>query len=272
MAYKMIPNYQYGSCTIVDTDNKLTIHRIDRKIDNDNDTYITLWNEKDVDIQDTDKLLSEFTDYSCDINVKYKYRVNYGVDNTNGIEIADVSPEFDYEDIILYDNTKDGGAQLIRFNPTISSLKRNQSESITATLGSKYPIVRRNGDMDYYTFSLGGLISTLALKENYKNESQRTLEERDFRKQFVDALCDGKIKLFKSGPEGMMLVRVTGVSLTPETKLGRDIYSFTAIVTEVAEATITNMRKFNILSPSFKYFTVKIDREEDSNIYFVVRG
>ena len=104
-------------------------------------------------------------------------------------------------------------------------------------------------------------------------EAQRTLEERKFRKEFVDGLCNGHVKLFKAGPEGIMLVRITNVSLTPEPKLGRDIYSFSATVIEVADATINNLRKFNIFSPIGAYFKVNISEQDtDDEVYFIVRG
>lgn len=204
--------------------------------------------------------IKTFIDYSCDLGLSYTYLVNGATVKSN--------VKVDYEDIILFDNSIDGGAQLIRFNPNLSALKKNQAETVTQTLGSKYPIVRKNGDVDYYTFTLGGMISTLALKEQYST-TNRTLEERNFRNEFVKTLSNGRIKLFKSGPEGLMLVRVTGVSLTPEPKLGRDIYSFSATVTEIAEATIDNLKKLNMFTPANKYFTAKLDKA--NNVYFIVK-
>jgi hypothetical protein len=47
----------------------------------------------------------------------------------------------------------------IRYNPTISNFKRTLSESVVNTIGSKYPFIRRNGQMDYRSFSIGGLLS-----------------------------------------------------------------------------------------------------------------
>ena len=259
--YKLIIDSNFGCCIIKDINNNSTITKVERKIDGLE--YQILW-EASSDIPS----LSEFKDYSCDIFTKYSYRIT-GL-NT---EVLETEKEIIFEDIILFDNDSAGGAQLIRFNPSLSSLKRTQAESITQTLGGKYPVIRRNGDMDYYTFTLGGLISTLALKNQYENEAQRTLEERKFRKEFIDGLCNGHVKLFKAGPEGLMLVRITNVSLTPESKLGRDIYSFSATVTEVANATVDNLRRFNIYSPIDSYFTVNINGQEtDDEVYFVVRG
>ncbi len=260
--YKLTIDSNFGCCIIKDINNNSTITKVERKIIGEEE-YQILW------VASSDiPSLSEFKDYSCDIFTKYSYRIT-GL-NT---EILETEKEIIFEDIVLFDNDSTGGAQLIRFNPSISSVKRNQAESTTQTLGGKYPVIRRNGDMDYYTFTLGGLISTLALKNQYENEAQRTLEERKFRKEFVDGLCNGRVKLFKAGPEGIMLVRITNVSLTPEPKLGRDIYSFSATVTEVADATINNLRKFNIYSPIGAYFNVNISEQDtDNEVYFIVRG
>lgn len=267
MAYTLTVDNKYGCCTITDNNNHKTINKVERSADKGKQ-YEILWDKSKMTGISVESL-SEFKDYCCDIGVQYQYRVN-DVELKNSKEEI-IIVEFDYEDIILVDNSASGGVQLIRFNPSLSSLKRNQAESITQTLGGKYPVIRRNGDMDYYTFTLGGLISTLALKDQYEDEAKRILEERKFRKEFVDGLCNGKVKLFKAGPEGLMLVRITGVSLTPETKLGRDIYSFSATVTEVANATIENLRKYNIYSPADTYYTVSIEASSEE-AYFVVKG
>lgn len=216
-----------------------------------------------------------FFDYTCDLGENYIYEVTTQLSEGGGtrtIKQYATAEENVFEDILLYDHTTNGGASIIRFNPSISSVKRNQQESITTTLGGKYPIIRRNGDVDYYSFQLGGLISFLATNEAYVNNNNRTVEERQFRQEFINSLTNGQVKLFKSGPEGLMLVRVTGVSLTPETKLGRDIYSFSATVTEVAEANIINLKNYNMFEPVNSYFKVQVSESNSNLIYFAVRG
>ena len=47
----------------------------------------------------------------------------------------------------------------IRYNPKVSSWKKVVQESITNTLGSKYPFIRRSGDVNYQQFQIGGLLS-----------------------------------------------------------------------------------------------------------------
>jgi hypothetical protein len=60
-----------------------------------------------------------------------------------------------FDDIFLSDET---GMVAIRLNPSISSFKYVTQESITNTLGGKYPIIRKNGDTKYCQFSLSGMI------------------------------------------------------------------------------------------------------------------
>ena len=61
-----------------------------------------------------------------------------------------------FEDIFL----TEGNTQLkIQFNPNISGLKYNVSESQQITLGSKYPYIKRNGNNYFRSFSISGLIS-----------------------------------------------------------------------------------------------------------------
>ena len=54
-----------------------------------------------------------------------------------------------------------GDKQLkIEFNPSLTSFKHTISEVRTDTIGSKYPFIRRNGNIDYVQFPLGGFISS----------------------------------------------------------------------------------------------------------------
>lgn len=59
--------------------------------------------------------------------------------------------------------------------------------------------------------------------------------ERTFRDEVVDWLNDGEAKLFRSMPEGNMIVMVTDVSLTPNQQIGRMLYNFTATLYEVGD-------------------------------------
>lgn len=158
----------------------------------------------------------------------------------------------------------------IKFDPSISSLKRNISETKTDTIGSKYPYIRRNGNMDYITFPIGGLISSemdeqnnFISKEEIYGDSKEYYEqyndyynikntadvvyERMFRKEVSDFLHSGNTMLFRSATEGNYLIRITDISLSPNTTLGRRLWSFSGTATEVAECTIENYEEYGII-------------------------
>lgn len=158
----------------------------------------------------------------------------------------------------------------IKFNPEISSLKRNINETKTDTIGSKYPFIKRNGNMDYMTFPIGGMISSemddqgnfITKKELYGDsmnfydeynsyynikDNNDIVYERIFRKEVSNFLHSGDTMLFRSGTEGNYLVRLTDISLSPNTTLGRRLWSFSGTATEVAECTIENYKEYNII-------------------------
>lgn len=79
----------------------------------------------------------------------------------------------DFEDAFLYD----GKRQLrIRYNPKISSFKKNVLETKMDTIGGKYPFIFRNGNVEYREFPISGLITLLsdenALFADYIQEEQ----------------------------------------------------------------------------------------------------
>jgi hypothetical protein len=62
----------------------------------------------------------------------------------------------EFEDAFLFD----GERQLkIRFNPKVTSFKKNRLEQKVETIGSKYPYIFRNGRVEYREFPISGLIS-----------------------------------------------------------------------------------------------------------------
>lgn len=214
-----------------------------------------------------------FYDYTCETGVNYTYLIWYG----QGDDQEDawtckmvIDVQADYEDILLLDKTNT--PYRVRYNTTVSGLKKNLQESTTITLGGHYPVVRRNGDSNYYSFTFGGLLSWQQQNNDSYGElsiNDRERIERAWRKVSIDYLTNGEVKLFKSPQEGLMLIRITGVNLTPETKLGRNIYSFTATATEVAECTPDNFSKYGMYSAAtpnlYAYNTT-------TGVFFVQKG
>lgn len=139
---------------------------------------------------------------------------------------------------------------LCEYNPELTSFKYNYVDTVTPTLGSAYPVIRRNGTQKYRSFSLGGLIAAeenvdfnISIPNSLTDEYTKVAyRERVFREQVLQFLHSPEPLLCKTGPEGMMIIRLTNVSLTSNKQLDRNIYSFTATATEVMECTDANWR------------------------------
>ena len=143
----------------------------------------------------------------------------------------------------------------IKFNEKVSGFKYNYVDSTISTLGSKYPFIRRNGQQSHITFTIEGLISYEAddlsefcdIKDNpfideYLNN---ILKEKQYRQAVIDFLHSGETMIFSSPTEGNIIVRLSNVSLTPNEKLDRKIWTFSAQATQVADSTFANLEKYD---------------------------
>jgi hypothetical protein len=81
--------------------------------------------------------------------IYFDYAIEYGVNYTyRAIKIKEEQKYGDikcynlYEDMFILNSTE---SLAIRYNPDVSSYKYNIIDTITPTLGSPYPFVRRNG-------------------------------------------------------------------------------------------------------------------------------
>ena len=150
------------------------------------------------------------------------------------------------QDILLKQDAQT--SYLIKYNPEINQVKRNIVDVITPTLGAKYPFIYRNGHQNYRTFSIGGLIARYDNEKDveYIGTDEDIIQERLYREDLLDFLYNDKIKLFSSAQEGEMLIKLSGVSVTPMKQLGRMLYSFSATATEIADCTKENLEAFGI--------------------------
>lgn len=222
--------------------------------------------------------IKKWKDFTIEQGVHYKYSIQQF--NSNLYSDRMISDEIvfaDFEDCFLYD----GKRQLkIRFNPKISSFKKDVLETKVDTLGSKYPFIFKNGQVEYKEFPISGLISYLSDEENlflnynYIDNSQREKNdqnllslvkkkefksfntdliseniylERQFKLEVLDWLTNGEPKLFKSPTEGNYIVRLLNVSLTPNDQVGRMIHTFNATAYEIADLSYDNLCKLNII-------------------------
>ena len=245
-----------------------------------NRSNFTIWEDIYTRVYPTKELIN-FTWYDCTIEsgIWYNYSVQKkDMSGQRGEETYIEKPVLAYfEDMFLNAEKQ----QLrIRYNPAVSTMRQNVSEARAETLGSQYPIIRRNGYINYRSLNISGLITALddfkdiftskeelygkeatSLYDDY-NEEERITEyndyilEREFREKVITFLYEDNIKLLRTLTEGNVLVKLMNISLTPQTTLGRMIYSFSAEAYEVAECSLDNFINYGI-----------IETEEDNIIF-----
>ena len=215
-------------------------------------------------------------DYSVQQGIEYQYAIQaYNSEGLYSNRLYTKKIICDFEDAFLYD----GDRQLkIRFNPKISSFKSTILESKTNTIGSKYPFIFRNGNVEYKEFQISGLISILGDENNefksnlpINRNLQRPMtpspsgvddmgnwltgenyyREREFKLQVMEWLNNGKPKLFRSPAEGNYIVRLMSVSLSPNDTLGRMLHTFTCSATEIAAPTFENFYDYGFITEDY---------------------
>lgn len=187
----------------------------------------------------------------------------------------------DFEDLFILDKSR----QLkIRFNPKVSSMRNNILESKVNTIGSKYPFITRNGIVNHKEFSISGLISyqmdndrdfmsweDLGINQNITDlVSENISAERDFKLEVLDWLSNADPKILKSPTEGNYVVKLMGVSLSPNDTVGRMLHTFSCTASEIAPFTYDYLNKLNFFALSEPETTISQWRtlnfaERDSN-------
>lgn len=230
----------------------------------------TIWEdihtESILNVQEVDITWSDFT---VESGVWYNYCAQVVLpDGTRGKITEIAKPVMIVLDDIFLTTAK---RQLkVRFNPSLSSIKRNINETRIDTIGSQFPYIKRNGDMNYVSFPIGGLISS-EMDENKKFTSKKELYgenreyykdyneqyeinrhsdvvyERVFREAVMDFLYSGNVMLFRSPTEGNYLVRIMDLSFSPENTLGRRLWSFSGTAYEIDSCTIDNYDTYGII-------------------------
>lgn len=221
-----------------------------------------------ISIVASEKLDLTWYDYTVESGVWYKYcaqKTNERGDRGPIIQI-DSPIMLNLEDSYLSAN---GKHLKLKFDNQISSFQHTISETKTDTIGSQFPYIRRNGNMNYRQFPITGLITSFCdeqelftskdeiygeSKNLYKeyNSEQNISDYRDFiyekkfRDKVLDFLYEDSVKLFRSTTEGNILVKLMDITLTPNQTLGRMLYSFSANAYEIDESNLVNYNKYNI--------------------------
>ena len=259
-------NFEEGYVDLVLTNHSVSNNNIEKKVTGmfyivraaSNDGYA--WREMgNFSLQAQVPSLRLWKDHTIEQGVKYIYAIqqynNYGL-RSDRIESNVVVADF--EDAFLYD----GKRQLkIKYNPKMSSFKRDVIEQKTDTIGSKYPFIFRNGNIDYHEFPISGLISYLGdenrqflpLEElgievpTTQLTSDNIMAERIFKMKALEWLTNGEPKLFKSPTEGNFIVRLLNVSLAPNDTLGRMLHTFSATAYEVMDTQYESLKKLGFV-------------------------
>lgn len=80
-----------------------------------------------------------------------------------------------------------------------------------------------------------------------QNNVNNYIYEKEYRDKIISILYKNDVKLLRTLTEGNIIVKLTNISLTPNKELSRMIWSFSATATEIADDTIENYNKYNIL-------------------------
>jgi hypothetical protein len=93
------------------------------------------------------------------------------------------------------------------------------------------------------------IVTTLYNNYNLENGIDDTNDiylERKFREAVIEFLYNSEVKLYRSRTEGLILVRLMNVNLTPKNELGKFIYDFSCEVIEIDDCNKENFDKYNI--------------------------
>ena len=227
-----------------------------------------------------------FRDYLIEQGVTYKYCIQQY--NNKGIysnRIISKEIYSDFEDMFLFD----GKRQLkIKYNPKISSFKKNILESKTDTLGSQFSYISRNGYVDYKEFPISGLISYLMDENNLFNDiysedittlnlvGSNIANEREFKLEVLDWLTNGQPKVLRSPAEGNYIVRLLNTSLAPIDTVGRMLHSFNSTAYEIAEYNYDELKNLGFIQyeisngKEMRTLTLALsDKDEEGNISYL---
>ena len=217
-----------------------------------------------------------YCDFSIESGVFYQYgaqsRDNRGRRSAM-IRTTQEMGQFDDAFLTEHGESLESAVQLkIRYDMNISNSMVNIGQAKTDTIGSKYPYIRRNGNMYYHSFPFSFLITAytdnnhIFATESEIRDNQIGLYniahgdnplsvysgqydyvyQRDFRQKVEAFLYNNKVKLFRSLTQGNMLIKLMGITLTPKQELGRLLYTVDATAVEIDEVTIEKLDQYGI--------------------------
>ena len=184
-----------------------------------------------------------YKDFTVEAGATYVYKL--GNTTYDGVKLY-------FDDMFLSD--KDHQLK-IKFNPQVSTFKKTILEQKVDTIGSKYPFIFRNNQINYKEIAISGLVSHEMddigsfgiYSKDYSLTAENYYNERKFREAVYDWLTNGKPKLFRSPQEGNCVVQFMNVNLSPNTQLGRLLYTFSATGYEIMDCDIKTMISHDVM-------------------------
>ena len=152
----------------------------------------------------------------------------------------------------------------------INSIQYTTAESKTDTIGGKYPVIRKNGNLRYRTLPIEGTIHSYMdgtgrfytkksiygenkiFYDEYNiehniTELQDYIYERFFREKVIDFLLSDQAVLLRTPSEGNLIVKCINNSFSPNTQLNNLIYKFTTNAVELDDCNLDNIKKYSLL-------------------------
>lgn len=257
---KNILKIRYNS--IFPTIEKILIKRL--SIANEYNSYDDIFLINDISLKNKDIY---FSDYFINSDELYIYYLQIVYKNGEYSALSSPIPiknKYDFSYILGED-----GEQFKILDSVINTMTIVTKDTLSETLGSKYPIMQRIGNIKYKTFTFGGVITylntdideenqlrektidkiygaeaPLEIKEILENEygdnnkhnyssSINYFVEKEYRDTLSNFLSNGKIKIIKSPSERLMICTFMNFSLVPKKELSRSIYDFTVNANEI---------------------------------------
>lgn len=208
-----------------------------------------------------------FNDMTVESGVLYKYYAYY--DNNSYTAPSQITePQMIVLDFILL-TVKDKQLK-IYLDGKINNVNYTVSESKTDTIGGKYPVIRKNGNLMYRVLPIEGMIHSymddagmFETKETIFGESKiyydnynlenRVLETKDyiyerfFRDKVKDFLFKDQTILLRTPSEGNLIVKLISNSFSPNTQLNNLIYKFTTQAVEIDECSLAKIKEYSLL-------------------------
>lgn len=271
---------------IVAEDGYVDIQVVNNEITNANlvlrrtssQSNFTLWEDISNKLVHNSTVSWQYKDFTIQSDVFYQYGVQFRdiFGRRSGMTVSDkVMCQFQDAFLTQRSGSTDDAIQLkIKYDMAISNAAVNVGQSRIETIGSKYPFVRRNGNMYYHSFPFSFLITayqddshifatrkqlTNDLAELYssdayggpkfiQNGKYDYFYEREFRQKVEKFLYNNKVKLFRSLTQGNMLIKLMDITLTPKQELGRLLYSVDATAIEIDDASIEKLDSYGIIN------------------------